>query len=177
MKNFLLILLFVTGIRAIGQNKDYLLSLDGIGPLKLNMTVIELENLLQKKIVFKVIGIDSVVLTETIKTKYKGIDVEIDLVKLHGEPYVYGIQANSSLVRTKDGIGLGSTKLQIINAYENYYVDAGPEFTERGEKLIKSKTKSTVLVKEASEGNAILFSLVNNKVVSFRIFPHYDDEE
>ena len=41
----------------------------------------------------------------------------------------------------------------------------------------KNKTKSTITVKEDVEGYAIIFNLLNNKVVSFEILPIYDDEE
>lgn len=176
MKQFLLILFFAFNFHASGQNPNYILSLEGIGPLKLGMTLADLEKLLQTKITLKVIDVDSVVLVETIKTKYKGINVEIDLIKLQGDPSVDGIRTSSPLVKTMAGIGIGSTKLQIINAYENYHVDARPEF-EDGDKLQKSKIKSTVTIKEDTEGYAIMFNLVNNKVVSFYIFPNYDDEE
>lgn len=176
MKKIFPLLFLFFAITATAQNKDYILSLEGIGPLKLGMTLPDLEKLLKTKIILKVIDVDSVVLTETIKTKYKGINVDIDLIKLQDVPAVDGIRSSSPLVKTKAGIGVGSTKLQIINAYENFHVDARPDFTD-GEKLQKSKTRSTVTIKEDTEGYAILFHLVNNKVVSFYIFPDYDDEE
>lgn len=162
----------------IAQNKDYLLSLDGIGSLKLGMSLVELETVLKTKIVLKVINIDPVVLVETIKTKYKGIDVEISLWKRQDYIAVDGISASSPLCKTKAGIGVGSTKLQIIAAYEGYHIDAMPVFEyDDNDKPKKIKTKSTVIIKEDREGYAIIFNLVNNKVVSFDILPIYDDEE
>ncbi len=159
------------------ENSDYLISLDGIGALKLDMPLVELEKLLQKKITLKVIDVDSVQLTETIKEKYKGIDVEIDLIKLQGYTTVDGIRTSSPLCKTKSGIGIGSTKLQIIAAYEGYHIDARPDFSMDGDAVQKSQTSSSVTVKEDEEGNAIVFNLLNNKVVSFVIYPIYDDEE
>lgn len=173
---FLLFILFAT--KANSQNKDYLLSLDGIGLIKLGMPLTGLEKLLKTKIVLKVIDVDSVVLVETIKTKYKGIDVEIDLIKRQDYIAVDGISTSSPLCKTVSGIGIGSTKLQVIAAYEGYYIDAEPVYEYEGdEKPKKNKTKSTITVKEDEEGYAIVFTLLNKKVVSFAIYPIYDDEE
>lgn len=172
---FLFILLSAT---AVAQNKDYILSLDGIGQLKLGMPLTELEKLLKTKITLKVINIDSVRLTETVNTKYKGIDVEINLWKRQDNIItVDGIKTSSPLCKTKAGLGIGSTKLQIIAAYDGYHIDAKPVFNYDNDKLVKSKTMSTITVKEDEEGYAIIFNLVNNKVVSFEILPIYDDEE
>lgn len=177
MKKILLFSFIFLATTAVAQNKDYLLSTDGIGPIKLGMSLTDLEKLLQKKITLKVIDIDSVVLVETIKTKYKGIDVEIDLIKRQDYIAVDGISTKSPLCKTKSGIGIGATKLQVIAAYEGYHIDAKPDYTEDGDKLIKSNTKSSITVKEDREGYAIVFSLLNNKVISFSIYPIYDDEE
>jgi hypothetical protein len=172
---FLFILLSTT---AVAQNNNYILSLDGIGPLKLGMPLTELEKLLKTKITLKVINIDPVQLTETIKAKYKGIDVEINLFKRQDNIItVDGIKTSSSLCKTKTGLGIGSTRLQIIAAYDGYHIDARPVFDYDNDKPVKSKTMSTVTVKEDEEGYAIIFNLVNNKVVSFEILPIYDDEE
>lgn len=154
------------------------MSLDGIGLIKLGMPLTGLEKLLKTKIVLKVIDVDSVVLVETIKTKYKGIDVEIDLIKRQDYIAVDGISTSSPLCKTVSGIGIGSTKLQVIAAYEGYYIDAEPVYEYEGdEKPKKNKTKSTITVKEDEEGYAIVFTLLNKKVVSFAIYPIYDDEE
>jgi hypothetical protein len=178
MKKLLPFLFILLSTIAFAQNKDYLLSLDGIGPLKLGMPLIEMEKLLQTKVVLKVIDIDSVRLTETVKAKYKGIDVELNLFKRQDNIIALdGISSSSPLCKTKSGLGIGSTKLQIIAAYEGYHIDAKPVYDYDNDKPVKSKTMSTVTVKEDEEGYAIIFSLVNNKVVSFEILPIYDDEE
>ena len=178
MKKILPFFFLLVATTAVAQNNNYILSLEGIGPLKLGMPLPELEKVLKAKIALKVINIDSVRLTETVNIKYKGIDVEIDLWKRQDNIItVDGIKASSPLCKTKSGIGIGSTRLQIIAAYEGYYIDALPVFDYENDKAIKSKTKSTVTVKEDEEGYAIIFTLLNNKVVSFEILPIYDDEE
>ena len=178
MKKVLPFLFILFATTAVAQNNNYLLSLDGIGPLKLGMPLTELEKLLKTKITLKVINIDSVQLTETIKAKYKGIDVEINLFKRQDNIItVDGIKTSSPLCKTKTGLGIGSTRLQIIAAYDGYHIDARPIFDYDSDKAVKSKTMSTVTVKEDEEGYAIIFNLVNNKVVSFEILPIYDDEE
>jgi hypothetical protein len=178
MKKVLPLLFILFATATVAQNNNYLLSLDGIGALKLGMPLTELEKLLKTKITLKVINIDSVRLTETVNTKYKGIDVEINLWKRQDNSItVDGIKTSSSLCKTKTGLGIGSTRLQIIAAYDGYHIDAKPVFEYDTDKPVKSKTMSTVTVKEDEEGFAIIFNLVNNKVVSFEILPIYDDEE
>jgi hypothetical protein len=179
MKKILLLMSIVVATNAVAQSKDYLLSLDGIGSLKLGMPLTELNKLLHAKVTLKVIDIDSVRLTETVSAKYKGIDVEIDLIKWPDETIVVdGISARSTLCKTKSGIGIGATKLQIIAAYEGYYIDAKPVYEYEGDKKPqKSKTKSTITIKEDEEGFAIVFNLLNKKVVSFSVIPIFDDEE
>ncbi len=179
MKKILPFLFMFLSITAVAQNKDYLLSLDGMGALKLGMPLTELEKLLQTKVALKVINVDPVVLTETIKAKYKGIDVAINLFKRQDYIAVDGISSSSPLCKTKSGIGVGSTKLQIIAAYDGYHIDARPVYTykESDAKPEKSKTESTITIKEDVEGYALVFNLSNNKVVSFDIIPIYDDEE
>ena len=142
------------------------------------MSLEELEKVLKTKITLKVINVDPVVLMETITARYKGIDVDITLIKWQdNEVVVEGISTRSPLCKTKSGIGIGSTKLQIIAAYEGYYIDAVPDYTEEGDALLKSKTSSTITVKEDEEGYAIVFKLRNKKVVSISIYPIFDDEE
>ena len=62
MKKLLLFLFMLVTTTTIAQNKDYLLSLDGIGSLKLGMPFVELEKVLNSKIIIKVINVDHVVL-------------------------------------------------------------------------------------------------------------------
>ena len=163
---------------AVAQNKDYLLSLDGVGPIKLGMPLTDLEKVLKTKVTLKVIDVDSIVLVETINAKYKAIDLTIDLIKRQDYIAVDGISTSSPLCKTKSGLGIGSTKLQIIAAYEGYFIDATPVFIyDADEKRQKDKIKSTITIKEGEEGYAIVFSLVHNKVVSFAIYPIFDDEE
>lgn len=178
MKKTLPFLFMLLATTAIAQNKDYLLSLEGIGSIKLGMPLVELEKVLKTKITLKVIDVDPVVLVETIKANYKGIDVEISLFKRQDYIAVDGISSSSPLCKTKSGIGIGSTKLQIIAAYEGYYIDAKPFYDYEGDDTPKkNKTKSSVTIKEDVEGYAIIFNLLNNKIVSFEILPIYDDEE
>jgi len=174
-KIFFILFIFISTITA-AQSKDYLLSTDGIGALKLGMPLSDLEKILQKKITLKVIDVDPIALTEKIKAKYKNIDVEINLIKRQDGIVVDGITSNSNLCKTTSGIGVGSDQLEIINAYDDYNVDLLPVY-EGTDNPVKSKTKKNILVKQGAEGYAILFHLINNKVVSFEIFPDFDDEE
>jgi len=69
MKKIFPILFMFLSATAVAQNKDYLISLDGLGSLKIGMSLAELQKQLQTKIILKVIDIDSVRLKEKVKAK------------------------------------------------------------------------------------------------------------
>lgn len=131
---------------------------DGIGDLKMGMTTTELEKLLQKKIVLKVINVDSVVLTETIQVNYKGIDYEIDLIKRYGESTSYievdGIATKSPLCKTTSGFGIGTDKMKIADHYENHDMMISP---------------SVMMVENEKNSHVLYFTLSNDKVTSVAV--------
>lgn len=181
MKKVSLFLLILVSITASAQNKDYLITTDGLGAIKLGMSQAELEKILNKKVPLTnptdtISGSwgDSAII------RYKNIDVELKFVRSY---YAEGafrmvitwIKASSPLCKTASGIGIGSGKLQIIAAYDGYYMYIWPEYSDEGR--VKSKTNSTISVRKDEEGNTIIFNLVNKKVVSIEILPVFDDEE
>ena len=181
MKNILpvLFILLVTNVTA--QNKDYIISTEGLGAIKLDMSQAELEKLLGKKIpLTNPWDTISGSWGDSAKIRYKNIDVELRFQRTpvtEDSFYmrVIGIKANSPLCKTKEGVGIGSGKLQVVAAFDGYYMDISPGYND--DRTVKSKTLSSISVRKESEGNTIWFNLVNKKVVSFEIFPVFDDEE
>ena len=174
-----LFILLVTNVTA--QNKDYIISTNGLGAIRLDMTQAELEKVLAKKVpLTNPWDTISGSWQDSAKIWYKDIDVDLRFQRTYIKEdsffmRVIGIKVNSPLCKTKDGIGIGSGKLQVIAAFEGYYIDISPDYNE--DRTTKSKTASTISIRKESEGNTIWFNLVNKKVVSFEIFPVFDDEE
>ncbi len=182
MKKIFLFLLILVTISAGAQNKDYLISLDALGAIKIGMTQAELEKILNKKVpLTNPTDTISGSWVDSAKIKYKNIDVELNFVRsYYGKDsfnmVINYIKASSPLCKTASGIGIGSGKLQIIAAYEGYYMSISPVYLDEDRK-VKSKTQSTISIRREEEGDTITFHLVNKKVVSFEIYPVYDDEE
>ena len=180
-KTFFLLFLVMT-IRSSAQNNDYIISMDGIGAIKLGMSQPELEKLLNKKIPLTN-PTDSVSGSwqDSAKINYKGMNLELDFQRNYFAPdtfnmIIIGIRTSSPLCKTKNGIGIGTDKLKIIAAYEDHFLTIEPGFvnyyyTE------PSKTKSTVSILDDSRHTMIRFFLFNKKLVSFLVKTSFSDSE
>ncbi|MEO5946364.1 MAG: hypothetical protein ABIP79_06070 [Chitinophagaceae bacterium] len=171
MKKIFLFLCFVfVSICATAQNNDYTVSFEGMGAIKLGMNKAKLEKLLNLKILLKEIGV-GVVMNETIKAKYMGIDMELYLFGDEKSYFLEGISTTSPLFKTIDGIGIGTDQLTIINKYEKHLLIIHPEYVDE----ISAKTsKPRTIITLANIDNyreAIIFTLVNKKVVAIEVGP------
>lgn len=166
----LLLLALTTGLAA--QNTDYLVTQNGMGLLKLGMKKAELEKVLGKKIQLKNL-LEKDGYSDTIKVKYKNIDVLVYLEKswLADDSYelvLSGIRTSSPLCKTAGGIGIGTDKLKIVNAYENSNVYIWPDYEDETYTR-RSKTKSVITIFNDDEANSLTFYLLNKKVVAIEI--------
>jgi hypothetical protein len=175
----LLLVLVTTTIAA--QNNDYLVSMDGIGPIKLGMTQAELETLLNKKIALtNPSDTISGSWQDSAKIKYKNIDLQLDFQRNYFAENTFNmiiisIRTSNPLCKTRPGIGIGADKLKIITAYEGFPISMGPEYEEDGE---RSKTKYQVTVNnDTGERRRILFYLTNKKVVAIKVEIAFSDSE
>ncbi|MDZ4807314.1 MAG: hypothetical protein SGI96_03505 [Bacteroidota bacterium] len=182
MKKICLILLITVTTHAVAQNKDYIISMEGLGAIKLGMTQVELEKLLNQKLL-----LDNYLDTindhnwDTARLKYKGINVQLEFTRSYYAPNVFhmrliGIRASSPLCKTATGIGIGSDRLKIIAGYDSYHVNIQPGYanyyqTEQG----KGKSTLSILDDAAStldywsDAYTMVFYLLNKKVVSFEL--------
>jgi hypothetical protein len=159
----------------------FLLTTEGLGELRVGMDVKELEKVLGEKITLmnqnpQEVWIDSA------QIKYRGepatvffdrrylTDTTFDLV-------LGGIRTSGAGFKTGTGIGIGSGKDEIWNAYrEGYIFNMYPDY-EDSTFTNFSKTRSFIYVTTGEGDNAILFSLENDKVKMFELRRNYDDEE
>ena len=153
---FLLFILFAT-ISVNAQDTKQVLNFDGIEELKLGMTKADLEKLLKKKIVFKHIGIDEIY-TESLDVTYKGIPFELGMMR--SEEYgarLESVATTNPRYKTAEGIGIGSTELEIINAYEN--------------DLLMISRDQVTLAGIDDIRSSIVFTMKNKKVVKISVEP------
>ncbi len=166
---FLFLLAAVTRLPA--QTNDYLVTMKGIGTLKIGMMKDDLEKLIGKKIALKNL-LDKDGYADTIRAKYKSIDVQLYIEKQYKDNDKYdivlsGVRTTSTLCKTANGLGIGSDKMKIIGLYDNNPIYAYPEYNENSS--TPSKTRSVVNVSDYDTGNAIVFYLTNKKVVAIEI--------
>jgi hypothetical protein len=163
-------------------NTDYLVSLDGIGPVKTEMSQDELEKLLNKKIPLTnprdtISGswMDSAFI------KYKEADIRLTFVRTYTANDSFymrmiDMETRSPLCKTKNGIGIGSSKQQIINAFEDLMLFMEPDF-EDTTYTTRSKTLYSIKARENREGREIAFYLKDNKVYAIIVGSFHDDSE
>jgi hypothetical protein len=184
---FLLIVLAACGSKddqpdKKNANTDYLVSLDGIGPVHTGMSQDELEKLLNKKIpLTNPRDTISGSWQDSAFIKYKEADLRLTFERSYVKDdsfymRVTDMQTGSPLCQTKNGIGIGSNKLQIIGAFEDHMLFMEPGF-EDTTYTTRSKTLYTIKAREAREGREIVFYLKDNKVYAIKVGYFYDDAE
>jgi len=151
MKKIFLLLCIVASTTVTAQNKDYIISMEGIGAIKLNMKQAELEKLLKKKIpLTNPMDTVSGSWQDSAKIRYKNIDIELRFQRGYVTNdsfymFITWIGTSSPLCKTITGIGIGSDKLKIISAYDGYYLSIQPSylFSNKEEEIPeRSKTMS-----------------------------------
>ncbi len=152
------------------QNKTYIVTMTGIDSLQLHMSLSEVEKILQAKVPLKHIGNGGY--NDTIPVKFKGIDM---MLYLDGDSAttstLRGIETSSMACKTAAGIGTASDKMSVINAYPDNLKYVAPEYDVYPN---RSRTKSAVAVMDTLESRAMVFHIVNKKVVSVEVQSFYE---
>lgn len=174
-----LIIISITSSALHAQNNDYLVTMDGIGTLKLDMKQAEVEKLLNKKFTLKNMSEKDGSWMDTVKTKYKNTDITLYFERVYDDETNFhmalaGIMANSPLYKTKTGLGIGADKLRIIGVYEFNRLEVFPDYEDEEYTRI-SKTLSSIYVYADGSENALVFHLRNKKVISIEIMHFYGD--
>lgn len=158
----------------IVQNKDYLISKDGIGDLKIGMKQTEVEKLLSQQFNFNAIKDSAGYWQDTVKAKYKEIEVSLYFERLYIDDVnsimqLSGIQTSSTLCQTASGIGVGDEKSTIISAYDDNRIYMGPEYEAVNDTTwVPSKTKYNINVQDDKYDKELIFHLTNKKVSSLQ---------
>lgn len=164
------------------QEKDHIISMNGLGSLKLGMSQEEVEKLLSEKILLPN-SLDTINhnYQDTAKLKYKKVDVQLEFNRSYYAPYKFrmrliGIRASSPICKTAAGFGVGTDMLKIIAAYDSFHVKIQPGYvnyyeTEEG----PGKSTLSILDDAAStmeyyaDAYTMVFYLLNKKVISFEL--------
>ncbi len=151
----------------------YVISKDGIGDLKVGMSLAEVEKLLGQKFNLK-LATDSTLWQDTTLAKYKDLDVSLYFERQYSEENVYdmqltGVSTSSPLCKTASGIGIGDEKSAIISAYDDSPIDMGPDYDMVNDTTsVPSKTKFSINVKDDKWDKELVFRLINKKVASIQ---------
>jgi hypothetical protein len=163
-------------------DNDLLVTLDGIGPIKTFMSQEQLEKTLGKKIPLTNLR-DTVSGSwmDSAFIKYKEADIRLTFERSFDEHdntfmRMTTIETSSPLCKTIEGVGIGSSKQEIIKAFPGNRLSMNHGF-EKDTDTIPAKSLYVITVRQNREGPQIIFYLKNNKVRSIEVGSYYDDEE
>lgn len=151
------------------EDPEYVLTKNGLGAIKAGMKKDELEKLLGQTIVLKEQE-DEQSWLDTAEAKYKDLEIELYFHKVYSENEspVYelsGLSTKSTLCKTNTGVGIGSTKQQIIDAYPNHVINMGPESVQVNDTTWKfSPNKYFIRINDEAWDKHLEFRLTDNKV-------------
>lgn len=167
MKKIIQLLVCVCMFSFMAAQENFEVSTLRIGPFKMFMDKTEAEKLSGMKL--KLSDAES---KNTVK--YNGEIILVDIYERYVDEKnpnalsVYGISTKSKKFKTKSGIGVGSTKDEVINAYKNYSsFSAYPAWNDKGEKL---KNESYFILNDDDAGTMLSFRFLNNIVTEMSVY-------
>ena len=172
MKGFLIFPLLLLSILSYSQDAP-LVSMNGIGEIRIGMKKAALEKLLNKPLPLMHFGRkNDESYEDTAHVVYKGIDMDVFFQQEYGEDKkvsitVSGVRSSSPLLKTRSGITIGDDKIKVITTYESYTMNLVPEYETDG--TTKSKTRSTIWLLSDQGSTAIMFHLTNNRITGFSV--------
>lgn len=112
----------------------------------------------------------------TMKTKYFGQPLEITVLQsvtdqgeYAMESTIYSLMTKSKSFRTKSGMGVGSTKAQLLETYKNFpNLKVSQTYEDQTNSF--SKIYSTFILQDFDAGTVLSFNLKNNVVVEVSVY-------
>jgi len=173
MKQILMLLLLLMSIITRAQNNAVLVSMMGIGDIKVGMKKSELEKLLNQPLKTPhLLKKEDEHYYDTVHVSYKGVEADVVFQKEYAEDKkfditVWEVRSATAGLKTRSGISIGDDKLKIVSTYPDFMLQIMPEY--ENEYKTKSKIKSTVWLIGDESGTVIIFYLTNNKVTGFSV--------
>lgn len=151
------------------QPEPPVVSLAGIGAVKIGMKQRELERLLQSNLSLHHL-LEERPQADTVSFSWNGVSYAVVLDRGYDESTrnditVHAVICESPELKTKSGVGIGDDKLKIVSTYDGYTLHILPAY--EGNPPAKSKTRSTVILYSDTSPTCIIFYLDNNKVAGF----------
>lgn len=177
MKFILILLLGFIAVAGYGQTaaNDYVVTLNGIGPFKLDMKKTEVEKILNQTIMTPHSSKKDDYDNDTVTLKYKEADITFVFYKksvdqMKTEISIYSISGKSPLLKTKSGVTTGDDKLKIISTYNDYNMNIYRAYDKDDKgNYVPSKTKWIILLMGENNPGTIEFKLENNKLIEFTV--------
>lgn len=159
-----------------------LLDMEGLGAIKIGMSQAELEKLLGETVpLTNPTDTSTRSWQDTATIQYQQAAILLDFQRTYASEdsfymRVIRLRTSSPLCKSRNGIGIGSGRQEIVDAFETEKIYMYPEF-ENDTSMVRSKILSTIKVRKDREGPEIVFFLKNKKVYAMEAGTFYDDEE
>lgn len=168
-----LVLVFLALITWAQTPNNFDVSTLRIGPFKINMSEKDAIELARKPLL-RPLEENSYNGTTTVKYNNELIKVTLgnDYSNNETSYIVQGLSTTSSKFRTKSGIGIGSTKEELLNTYKNLsHFEMRPGYDDEG----KRKTSEAYFsVYDDDAATVLTFKIVDNEVVELSVLPAYE---
>lgn len=165
---FTTILLFTTIIITKAQNTE--LTTLRIGAFKYQMPIAEVKSLSEKPLKNGKLDYGEnikIAIYKGQEIKLSGLESYVDSVE--SELKIYSLSTKSALFKTKSGLGVGSTKEQLLDAYKNYpNFSVGQRWDSKTNK--RSATETFFDLEDVDAGTHLQFIMENNVVVEVEVY-------
>ena len=173
MRKLLFLCCLIFGFNTSFAQQNFDVSTLRIGAFTINMKAKDAEKISKSKLVAAT-GKDEY--SQTSKINYLGENIGVIVSQtsdskgqFDGGFEIFSLMTKSKKFRTKSGVGVGSTKDQLFEAYKNY-----PKFSVSqmwDEKTNQfSPTRSTFVLTDNAAGTLLSFTLINNVVTEISVY-------
>ena len=171
MKKRLLLGLLLFGLNLSFAQQNFDMSTLRLGDFTINMTNKAADKIIKSKI--KIVNTDNY---QPTTVNYLGENVEIvfarstnDVGDYDGNFTIFSLSTKSKKFRTKSGMGVGSTKDELFEAYKNYAnFCVNQSWDEKTQK--PSKVNSNFVLTDMDANTMLSFTLRNNVVVEVSVY-------
>lgn len=167
MKKIISLFIFVLTFGSVMAQENFEVSTLRIGPYKIFMEKSEAEKIAGTKLKIS----DG---EQKNGVKYNGEVINIEVFQGYGgeaKPEavtITGMSTTSKKFRTKSGMGVGSTRDELINTYRNYPIfSVRPEVDSNGKRI---KDAGYFNIEDYDAGTELTFKFVNNIVTEITVY-------
>lgn len=165
-------IMLVFMVQMAGAQNKVPVSSTGIGEIKLNMTLAQVEKVIGQSIVLKPNSGEDYAMDTAIVT-FKGVELFIQFINEGGDDNnkpqkkVYGIGANHASLQTRSGISPGHDKFDVVKKLDGMYLTLQPDWRMENK---PDKAKYSVLsLTDGENGTQLLMYFENNKLTGFYV--------